>query len=143
MASPNEGWPNIMPWCSAKDVGYDKSPQGVGWLILILVGSCMRSVTRLQSSLYATAWKLARPTPTRTFTTELASGDSPQPSVSYNYTGKQSIPVTALSIKKHKRLSGLYRIEMALRADKIGLRSPHSQFTISRSPFNCKLITVN
>ena len=61
------------------------------------VGSCVGCLTRLQSSLYATARWLARPTPTRAFTSELPSGSSPRPNVEYNYAGKQSIPATGLS----------------------------------------------
>ena len=47
--------------------------------------SCGR-VTRLQSSLYATARSLASPSPTRTFTTELPPDGSPRSDVDYNYT---------------------------------------------------------
>ena len=80
------------------------SSYGVGLLILMQVGSCVSRVTKLQSSLYATAWKLARPSPTRTFTTELAPDESPQPNVSYNYAGKQSIPATRLSLARYRAL---------------------------------------
>lgn len=80
------------------------SLQRVGLLILMPVGSHIRSVTKLQSSLYATAWKLARPSPTRTFTTELPPCESPQQDVSYNYTGKQPIPVTRLPLARYRAL---------------------------------------
>ena len=41
-------------------------------------------VTRLQSSLYATARSIASPSPTRTFTIELSPDGSPQSNVDYN-----------------------------------------------------------
>ena len=43
-------------------------------------------VTRLRSSLYATAWSLASPSPARTFTIELSPDGSPRSDVDYNYT---------------------------------------------------------
>lgn len=61
-------------------------------------------VTRLQSSFYTTARRLACPTPTRAFTFELAPPESPTESVEYNYTGKQSTPVTGLSPARHTAL---------------------------------------
>jgi len=61
-------------------------------------------VTRLQSSLNATARRVARPSPTRTFTFELSSQESPPRNVEYNYTGTQSIPVTGLSPARHTAL---------------------------------------
>jgi hypothetical protein len=48
-------------------------------------------VTRLHSSLYAAARKLARPSPTRAFTVELSSHESPRWNVDYHYAGKQPI----------------------------------------------------
>ena len=68
------------------------------------VGSLLGRVTRLQSSLYATAWQLASPSPTRAFTSELSSLRSPQRDVRYNYMGKQSIPMTGLSPVKNTAL---------------------------------------
>ena len=62
------------------------------------------SVTRLQSSLYATARWIACPPPARTFTFELSPLESPQSGVEYNYTGKQSIPVTGLSPARYAAL---------------------------------------
>jgi len=61
------------------------------------VGSRVGRVTRLQSSLDAAARRVARPSPTRTFTFELSPPKSPPRGVEYNYTGKQSIPVTGLT----------------------------------------------
>jgi len=49
-------------------------------------------VTRLQSSLYATARSLASPSPTRTFTIELSPDGSPQSDVDYNYTANNQLP---------------------------------------------------
>jgi hypothetical protein len=49
-------------------------------------------VTRLQSSLYATARCLARPSPARTFTIELSPDGSPQSSVDYNYAAYNQLP---------------------------------------------------
>jgi hypothetical protein len=49
-------------------------------------------VTRLQSSLYATARSLASPSPTRTFTTELSPDGSPRSDVDYNYTANNQLP---------------------------------------------------
>jgi hypothetical protein len=49
-------------------------------------------VTRLQSSLHATARSLASPPPARAFTTELSPGESPQPDVGYNYTANNQLP---------------------------------------------------
>jgi hypothetical protein len=49
-------------------------------------------VTRLQSSLHATARSLASPSPARAFTTELSPGGSPQPDVGYNYTANSQLP---------------------------------------------------
>ena len=49
-------------------------------------------VTRLQSSLYATARSIAIPSPTRTFTIELSPDGSPQSDVDYNYTANNQLP---------------------------------------------------
>jgi hypothetical protein len=49
-------------------------------------------VTRLQSSLYATARSLASPSPARTFTTELPPDGSPRSDVDYNYTAYNQLP---------------------------------------------------
>ena len=62
------------------------------------------SVTRLQSSLYAAARRFARPTPTRTFTFELSSHESPHWNVEYNYAGKQPIPAAGLTPAGHAAL---------------------------------------
>jgi hypothetical protein len=55
-------------------------------------GSHVGSVTRLQSSLYATARSLACPSPARTFTIELSPGGSPRSDVDYNYTANNQLP---------------------------------------------------
>ena len=60
------------------------------------VGSNVGRVTRLQSSLNAAAWRIACPSPKRTFTSELSPPESPQKGVGYNYAGKQSIPAVGL-----------------------------------------------
>jgi len=67
-------------------------------------GSCMVFLSGLQSSLYATARQLARPTPARTFTSELSSHESPHWNVGYNYAGKPSIPAAGLSPAGHAAL---------------------------------------
>ena len=61
-------------------------------------------VTRLQSSLHATARRFASPTPARTFTFELSPPESPRRGVEYDYAGKQSIPVTGLSPARNAAL---------------------------------------
>ena len=53
--------------------------------------SCGR-VTRLQSSLYATARSLASPSPARTFTIELPPDGSPRSDVDYNYAANNQLP---------------------------------------------------
>lgn len=55
-------------------------------------GSHVDSVTRLQSSLYATARNLACPSPARTFTIELSPDGSPLSDVDYNYTAYNQLP---------------------------------------------------
>jgi len=50
------------------------------------------SVTRLRSSLYATARNLASPSPARTFTTELSPDGSPLSDVGYNYAANNQLP---------------------------------------------------
>ena len=55
-------------------------------------GSHVGRVTRLQSSLYATARSLASPSPARTFTTELPPDGSPRSDVDYNYTANNQLP---------------------------------------------------
>ena len=68
------------------------------------VGSRAVSLSGLQSSLYAAARRVARPSPTRTFTFELSCHGSPCWHVEYNYAGKQSIPATGLSPAGHAAL---------------------------------------
>lgn len=55
-------------------------------------GSHVGCVTRLQSSLYATARSLASPSPARTFTIELSPDGSPRSDVDYNYTANNQLP---------------------------------------------------
>jgi len=61
-------------------------------------------VTRLQSSLYATARGLASPSPARAFTLELSPPGSPQWGVEYHYAGTQPIPAARLSLARHAAL---------------------------------------
>jgi hypothetical protein len=61
-------------------------------------------VTRLQSSLHATARYLASPSPARTFTIELSSDGSPQSDVDYDYTTIQPIIVAGLSPARYAAL---------------------------------------
>jgi hypothetical protein len=61
-------------------------------------------VTRLQSSLYATARYLASPSPARTFTIELSPDGSPQSDVDYNYTIIQPIIVAGLPPARYAAL---------------------------------------
>jgi len=72
-------------------------------------------VTRLQSSLYATARRMACPSPARTFTFELSPPESPLWGVEYDYTGIQSSPVAGFSPARHTALwaaSRLHRFEI-------------------------------
>jgi len=62
------------------------------------------SVTRLRSSLYATARSLASPSPARTFTTELSPGGSPHSDVGYNYAAKQPIAAAGLAPARYAAL---------------------------------------
>ena len=55
-------------------------------------GSHVGSVTRLQSSLYATARHFVSPSPARTFTIELSPDGSPRSDVDYNYTANNQLP---------------------------------------------------
>jgi len=55
-------------------------------------GSHAGCVTRLQSSLNATARSLVSPSPARTFTIELSPGRSPRSDVDYNYTANNQLP---------------------------------------------------
>lgn len=55
-------------------------------------GSHVGRVTRLQSSLYATARSLASPSPARTFTIELPPEGSPRSDVDYNYAANNQLP---------------------------------------------------
>jgi hypothetical protein len=61
-------------------------------------------VTRLRSSLNATARYLASPTPARTFTTELSSDGSPLSDVDYNYVTKQPIVTAGLTPARYAAL---------------------------------------
>lgn len=67
-------------------------------------GSHVGCVTRLQSSLDATARNLVSPSPARTFTTELSSDGSPLSDVGYSYTAKQPITVAGLSPARYAAL---------------------------------------
>lgn len=64
-------------------------------------GSCVGGVTRLQSSLYAAARWIARSSPARAFTPELAPPGSPLEDVGYDYAGKQPTPAAGLSPARH------------------------------------------
>ena len=55
-------------------------------------GSHVGCVTRLQSSLNATARSLASLSPAKTFTIELSPGGSPRSDVDYNYTANNQLP---------------------------------------------------
>jgi hypothetical protein len=55
-------------------------------------GSHVGRVTRLQSSLYATARSLASPSPAKTFTIELPPDGSPRSDVDYNYAANNQLP---------------------------------------------------
>jgi len=61
-------------------------------------------VTRLRSSLNATARNLASPSPARTFTTELSPEGSPHSDVGYNYTAKQPITAAGLAPARYAAL---------------------------------------
>jgi len=61
-------------------------------------------VTRLRSSLNATARSLASPSPARTFTTELSPDGSPHSDVGYNYAVKQPITAAGLTPARYAAL---------------------------------------
>ena len=54
-------------------------------------------VTRLHRSLYATARRIAHPTPKRAFTFELSSHESPHWNVEHDYAGNAPFPAVGLS----------------------------------------------
>jgi hypothetical protein len=56
------------------------------------VGSRAGGVTRLQSSLHATARRIACPSPTRAFTPELSPAGSPPANVGYDYMAYSQLP---------------------------------------------------
>jgi len=58
----------------------------------IHAGSHVGCVTRLQSSLHATARSLASSSPARTFTIKLPPDGSPRSDVDYNYTANNQLP---------------------------------------------------
>jgi len=81
-----------------------------GSLHLLLTGSASAGhasrftrggLTRLQSSLHAAARSFAGPAPTRAFTFELSSHESPHWNVEYHYAGKQPIPAAGLTPAGH------------------------------------------
>ena len=61
------------------------------------LGRFLRGVTRLQSSLYATANGIASPTPARASTFELSPPGSPLGGVEYHYAAKQPIAAAGLT----------------------------------------------
>ena len=76
-------------------------------------------VTRLQSSLYATARSLASPSPARTFTTELWPDGSPRSDVDYNYTAYNQLPQPDL----HRQDTRPYGLRAEGTEEKIDQRS--------------------
>jgi hypothetical protein len=72
-------------------------------------------VSRLQSSLDATARRLARPSPTRTFTLELSPPESPPKDVEYDYAGSQPIPAAGLAPATHAALWAASRASQRIR----------------------------
>jgi hypothetical protein len=77
--------------CSTTDVSLRRHPTGSASTSPGRSRFTPGRVTRLHSSLYAAARKLARPSPTRAFTVELSSHESPRWNVDYHYAGKQPI----------------------------------------------------
>ena len=71
------------------------------------------SVTRLRSSLYATARNLASPSPAGTFTTELPPDGSPHSDVGYNYAAKQPITAAGLTPARYAALWAASRVRIA------------------------------
>ena len=67
-------------------------------------GSHVGRVTRLQSSLYATARKVAGPAPARTLTSKLSSPKVTSKRRRIYYAGIQSIPATGLTPARHVAL---------------------------------------
>jgi len=119
----NERFPNLLPVSGPScRPPYPDGPDGCLWLCFAIrsglrrfrsgsasivpthVGSGVGRVTRLQGSLYATAQRLARPSPTRTITLELSRVGSLHAHVEYNYAGKQPIPAAGLSPARNKAL---------------------------------------
>ena len=80
------------------------SSHWLGIRISALTGSRADRVTRLLSSLYATARRIACPSPERACTPELSPPKSPRRGVEYNYAGKQSTPAAGLSPARHAAL---------------------------------------
>ena len=120
----NERFPNLLlvsvPSCRPP---YPGGPDGCLWLCFttrsdlrhLRIGSAstdthtvdsrVSRVTRLQGSFsLTTAQRVARPSPTRTFTFELSPVGSLQASVENNYAGKQPIPAAGLSPARNKAL---------------------------------------
>jgi hypothetical protein len=79
--------PPVLPSTSFDGLGIRKSDYSVH------VGR----VTRLHHSLYATARKIAHPSPTRAFTFELSSHESPHWNVEHDYAGNTPFPAIGLS----------------------------------------------
>lgn len=86
-------------------------------------------VTRLQSSLYATARSLASPSPTRTFTTELSPIESPQTDVGYNYTVNNQLPRPDL----HRQDTRPYGLRMKNMKDQRVTRCGYTNLSFSTS----------
>jgi hypothetical protein len=85
-------------------------------------GSHAGGVTRLQSSLNATARCLASPTPARTFTIELSPDGSPHSDVDYNYTAYNQLPQPVF----HRQDTRPY----GLRAKTVGFRDVVDQLDL-------------
>jgi len=83
--------PVVFGCCSTTDISLRHYPTGSASTSPDKSRFTSGRVTRLHSSLYAAARKFVRPSPTRAFTVELSSHESPHWNVDYHYSGKQPI----------------------------------------------------
>jgi hypothetical protein len=87
-------------------------------------------LSRQQSSLYAAARKLACPSPTRAFTFELSSHESPQWNVEYDYAARQSIAAAGLAPARHSAVQAATQ-KSRLSPSHVKRRLPALQRTLS------------
>ena len=98
------------------------------------IGSRPALLSRLHSSLDAAARKLAGPSPTRAFTFELSSHESPHWNVEYHYAGQQPIPAAGLTPAGQATLLAAPALKRGSRRGLRSARSPASGRGWSTSP---------